>query len=239
MSVYSEILSAECTAYGIALDKDAFDRFDAYAEYLTEYNKNVNLTAITEPREIAYKHFFDSLLFFKAAEVPLGASVIDIGTGAGFPGVVLKIARPDIKLTLLDSLNKRLVFLDSLLKKLSLDAKTVHSRAEDGAASGSHLREAFDFATARAVAALPVLCEYCLPYVKVGGKFVALKGALAAEETSASAGAAAILGGGKIQIAEFEHEMLGKRGIAVIDKTAHTPQKYPRNSAKISKTPLK
>lgn len=236
MSVYREILSAECQRLGIALNDAAIERFEIYADYLIEYNKNVNLTAITEPTEIAHKHFLDCLLFFKAAQVPQGASIIDVGTGAGFPGVVLKIARPDIKLTLMDSLNKRLVFLNSLLEKLGLSADIIHSRAEDGAKPP--LREGFDFATARAVAALPVLSEYCLPYVKPGGCFVALKGAMASEELTSAKRAIETLGGGKPKLVELQTETLGNRGIAVIPKTAPTPAKYPRQSAKISKQPL-
>lgn len=149
MSVYREIVTAECEKLGIALPQAALAQLEAYAAYLIEYNEKVNLTAITEPAEIAHKHFVDSLLFFKAAAPAPGARVIDVGTGAGFPGVVLKIARPDLQLTLLDSLNKRLVFLQQLLERLGLSAELVHSRAEDGAKPP--LRESFDFATARAV----------------------------------------------------------------------------------------
>ncbi len=236
MSVYREIVTAECEKLGIALPPATLAQLEAYAAYLIEYNEKVNLTAITEPAEIAHKHFVDSLLFFKAAAPAPGARVIDVGTGAGFPGVVLKIARPDLQLTLLDSLNKRLVFLQQLLERLGLSAELVHSRAEDGAKPP--LRESFDFATARAVAALPVLCEYCLPYVKPGGSFVALKGALAAEETAAAARAVQLLGGGAPQVVTLQTAALGSRGIVVIPKTAPTPAKYPRPAAKIAKQPL-
>ncbi|MBQ7288880.1 MAG: 16S rRNA (guanine(527)-N(7))-methyltransferase RsmG [Clostridia bacterium] len=236
MSVYREILKSECEKMGISLAEDAFARFEAYAAYLIEYNQKVNLTAITEPAEIAHKHFVDCLLFFKAVQVPQTASLIDVGTGAGFPGVVLKIARPDIQLTLLDSLNKRLVFLQSLLEKLGLTAEIVHSRAEDGAKPP--LREHFDFATARAVAALPVLCEYCLPYVKSGGSFVALKGAMANQEVAAAGRAVQILGGEKAQLVCLQTEALGSRGIVTVRKVHHTPPAYPRTAAKISKQPL-
>lgn len=236
MSVYREILSAECAELGIDLNEEAIKRFEIYAEYLVEYNKNVNLTAIVEPCDIAHKHFVDSLLFFKAVDLPQGASVIDVGTGAGFPGVVLKIARPDIKLTLMDSLNKRLVFLNSLMEKLGLEAEIIHSRAEDGAKPP--LREGFDFATARAVAALPTLSEYCMAYVKKGGFFVALKGAMAKEEIVAAKKAIQILGGDKPTLVELETEALGSRGIVVVKKVSPTPPKYPRPSAKIAKQPL-
>lgn len=236
MSVYREIITAECEKMAIVLPPEALEQFEAYAAYLLEYNQKVNLTAITEPTEIAHKHFIDSLLFFKAVEAPQAASVIDVGTGAGFPGIVLKIARPDLQLTLLDSLNKRLVFLQGLLERLGLTAETIHSRAEDGARPP--LREHFDFATARAVAALPVLCEYCLPYVKPSGCFVALKGALAAEETAAAGRAVLLLGGAPPKLVQLQTEALGSRGIVVIRKTAATPAKYPRPAAKIAKQPL-
>lgn len=236
MSVYREILTAECKKLQITLPETAIERFTAYAEYLIAYNQKVNLTAITAPEEIARKHFIDCLLFFKAVQPPQGASVIDVGTGAGFPGMVLKIARPDLRLTLMDSLNKRLVFLESLLDKLQLSAEIVHSRAEDGAKPP--LREQFDFATARAVAALPVLSEYCLPYVKPGGYFVALKGAMAQAEVTAAAQAIRILGGAKPKLVQLQNPSLGSRGIAVIQKHKPTPAKYPRAAAKISKQPL-
>lgn len=236
MSVYRNIILNEDILSDLPISDRAIERFEVYADYLIEYNRNVNLTAITEPEEIAHKHFVDCLLFFEAVDVPKGASVIDVGTGAGFPGVVLKILRPDIKLTLMDSLNKRLTFLDCLLKKLDLSAELIHSRAEDGAKPP--LRESFDFATARAVAALPTLSEYCLPYVKKGGFFVALKGAMAKEEINTAKKAIQILGGNEPCLVELQTEALGNRGIVVIEKLSATPAKYPRSSAKISKQPL-
>lgn len=236
MSVYREIVTAACAELGIQMPPEAPAQLEQYADFLIEYNQKVNLTAITEPAEIAHKHFVDCLLFFKAVQLPQGARVIDVGTGAGFPGVVLKIARPDIQLTLLDSLNKRLVFLQQLLQRLGLSAELKHSRAEDGAKPP--LRESFDVATARAVAALPVLCEYCLPYVKPGGCFVALKGALAAEETVAAASAVKLLGGAKPEVTTLHTAALGSRGIVVIGKISPTPAKYPRPAAKIAKQPL-
>ena len=163
----------------IKLDNEAIERFKRYAELLVEWNEKMNLTAITDPDGIAVKHFADCLSIFKYADIKSGASVIDVGTGAGFPGVVMKIARPDIELTLLDSLAKRITFLDELCKELGLEVKTVHSRAEDGA---TKFREQYDFAVARAVANMRVLSEYCMPYVKVGGTFIAMKGAHPDEE---------------------------------------------------------
>ncbi|MBQ6570261.1 MAG: 16S rRNA (guanine(527)-N(7))-methyltransferase RsmG, partial [Clostridia bacterium] len=159
----------------IALNEQMYARFDTYAHLLEEWNQKINLTAIKEPREVVIKHFADSIIWLKYVDIPKGASVIDIGTGAGFPGIPLKIVRPDIKLTLLDSLNKRLVFLGEVCNSLEITANIVHSRAEEGGRD-KKMREKFDFATARAVAHLRELSEYCLPYVKPGGSFIALKG---------------------------------------------------------------
>ena len=221
---------------GIELNEKQLMQFETYSLMLREWNEKMNLTAIKEPRDIAVKHFYDSLLFLANSEIPQGARVIDVGTGAGFPGVVLKIARPDIELTLLDSLNKRLIFLSELTKALGIKAELIHARAEEGAKPP--IRESFDIATARAVAALPTLCEYCLPYVKVGGKFVAMKGPSVIEEAKAAANAVKILGGGEFAIStEFLPEG-DERCFAVTKKVSQTPTKYPRNSAKITKSPL-
>lgn len=219
----------------IALDETAKDRLTKYAEMLCEWNEKINLTAITEPKEIAVKHFLDCIMMFKYADIPLGASVIDVGTGAGFPGVVMKIVRPDIKLTLLDSLAKRINFLDELCKALEIEVTTVHSRAED---IPTGFRESFDIATARAVANMRVLSEYCMPYVKVGGSFIALKGAAARQELTDAKAAIKTLGGSVESINEFSLDGAGDRGIINVKKISQTPTKYPRNSAKISKQPL-
>lgn len=221
---------------GIELSETQLLQFETYSLMLREWNEKMNLTAIKEPREIAVKHFYDSLLFLANCDIPKGARVIDVGTGAGFPGVVLKIARPDIDLTLLDSLNKRLIFLGELLKALNLTATLVHSRAEESAKPP--MRESFDIATARAVAALPALCEYCIPYVKVGGSFVAMKGPSVKEEAEAAAKAVKLLGGSEFTVLT-EHLPEGdERCFAVAKKVSQTPTKYPRNSAKITKSPL-
>ena len=182
-----------CESFGLTLDDTAKARLNTYGNMLVEWNEKMNLTAITEPEEVLYKHFLDCLLFFKNVDVKQGAKVIDVGTGAGFPGMVLKIARPDIELTLMDGLNKRLIFLNAVLDELKLEAKTVHSRAEDGGKNKEY-REKYDIACARAVANLPVLCEYCIPFVKVGGQFVAMKGSAANEELAAAGNAYKILG---------------------------------------------
>jgi 16S rRNA (guanine527-N7)-methyltransferase len=197
----------------------------------------MNLTAITEPEEVLYKHFLDCLLFFKNVDVKQGAKVIDVGTGAGFPGMVLKIARPDIELTLMDGLNKRLIFLNAVLDELKLKAKTVHSRAEDGG-KNKDFREKYDIACARAVANLPVLCEYCIPFVKVGGQFVAMKGSAANEELAAAGNAYKILGCEKATIICENLRENEARAFIIAKKVSQTPPKYPRMGGKIAKSAL-
>ena len=219
----------------LTLDKKAFNRLERYADLLVEWNEKINLTAITDPEGIAIKHFLDCLMLFKYVEIPKNSSVIDIGTGAGFPGVVLKIVRPDIKLTLMDSLNKRINFLNTLCEELDLEVTTIHSRAEEITANQ---RECYDFAVARAVANMRVLSEYCVPYVKVGGSFIAMKGASATIEANEALRAIATLGGEISSIDCFSLDQAGDRGIINVKKISQTSTKYPRNSGKISKQPL-
>ena len=226
-----------CNDFGLTLDDVAKTRLNAYGNLLVEWNEKMNLTAITEPEEVLYKHFLDCLLFFKNVDVKQGAKVIDVGTGAGFPGMVLKIARPDIQLTLMDGLNKRLTFLNAVLEELKLDAKTVHMRAEDGGKNKDY-REKYDIACARAVANLPVLCEYCIPFVKVGGHFIAMKGAAAAEELDASTNAYKILGCEKPAIICENLRENESRAFIIAKKKSQTPPKYPRANGKISKSAL-
>jgi len=223
--------------FGLEPDQKAIERLNLYGNLLLEWNEKINLTAITEPEEVVVKHFYDCLLFLKNVDLPTGASVIDVGTGAGFPGIVLKIARPDIKLTLLDSLNKRINLLNEVLKALNLEAETMHARAEEGG-QNKLLREKFDFATARAVARLNVLSEYCMPFVKVGGHFVALKGPAAKQEAEEAQKAISLLGGEKPKIICENLTEDEQRCFCIIKKISQTPTKYPRNSAKISKQPL-
>lgn len=230
--INTSLLKEKALDFGVSLNETALERFDRYAEILVETNKVMNLTAITEPDEIVIKHFADSLSLFKYVDVPENSSVIDVGTGAGFPGIALLIARPDLKITLLDSLNKRLVFLENVLNELGLRAKTVHLRAEQGGQDKTY-REKYDFAVARAVAALPVLSEYCLPFVKLNGEFIAMKGDLAAEELGQSENAIKTLGGEIISMDSFELFGRGERTIVRIKKISQTPTKYPRQTAKI------
>lgn len=219
--------------YKITLTENQYEQFQKYFELLVEWNKKMNLTAITDESGVALKHFADSLSLLNFVDIPQNSSLADVGTGAGFPGVVLKIARPDIKLTLIDSLNKRLVFLGEVCAQLGIEAELIHSRAEDGARD-EKLRENFDFAVSRAVARMNVLSEYCLPYVKVGGAFCAMKGAQANEEFKESLNAINTLGG-KLENKYFFElpENGGERAIAVVRKVKNTPQKYPRQSGKI------
>ena len=223
--------------FGIRLTGDQLDKFAAYAAFLVDYNEKVNLTAITDGEGIATHHFADSLLLLTALHLPEGSSLIDVGSGAGFPGVVVKMVRPDIRLTLLDSLNKRIAFLTELSALLGqADNVLVHGRAEEEA-QGT-MREQYDFATARAVAGLPALCEYCLPFVRVGGHFAALKGPGADDELRAAAHAMELLGGGNPRMARRELPSGDQRGIVLIEKMSQTPTKYPRQRIKIPKNPL-
>lgn len=229
--------------YGVTVSPEAAEKYAGYARLLVEWNQKMNLTAITDPEGMLVKHFLDSLT--AAPLLPDGpCRLIDVGTGAGFPGVPLAILRPDIELTLLDSLQKRLIFLETLCHELGLPVTLVHARAEEGGRQAA-LRERFDVAAARAVASLPVLAEYCLPFVKPGGRFIALKGPDADKELEAAQKAVALLGG-RTHSAEtvtlpndpaFTGER-GQRRLVLIDKIAPTPQKYPRPSAKIAKQPL-
>lgn len=224
--------------FGVILDSKKIERLNAYGNLLLEWNEKINLTAITEPEAVLYKHFYDCILFLKHCKVKENASLIDVGTGAGFPGMVLKIVRPDIKVTLLDSLNKRLVFLNEVISSLSLDGiETVHMRAEE-AGKAKLYREKFDISTARAVAAMPVLLEYCTPFLKKGGIFTAMKGPTAKEEAKACFNARKILG---LSDPEIIFETLTgneERVFCIYKKISQTPPKYPRKPNDISKQPL-
>ncbi len=227
-----------CEEFGVSLQGEQAYKLNMYGNLLLEWNEKINLTAITQPNEVLFKHFYDCILFLKNVDVPQGAKIIDVGTGAGFPGMVLKIVRSDLKVTLLDSLNKRLVFLNEVISALGLkDIETVHMRAEEAGKSKKY-RESFDISTARAVAGMPQLLEYCLPLVRKGGRFVAMKGPSAGEELSLCGNALRILGGEKPQI--FEETLMDtqKRVFLVCKKISQTPPKYPRKPADISKQPL-
>lgn len=237
MSDFKTILLSTLADYDITLDEPAVERLCTYDKLLVEWNKRMNLTALISPEDVTLKHFTDSLLLLRYTEIKKGARVIDVGTGAGFPGLVLKIARPDIRLTLLDSLQKRLVFLDDVCKAMDLsDVELVHSRAEDG--SRTELRDSFDIAVSRAVASMRTLCEYDMPYVKVGGRFIAMKGKDAAQELTDAVSAISILGGKLIKKHDFILGSAGERSIIEIEKIAPTPGVYPRKSKQIKNKPL-
>lgn len=224
----------------IALSDRQTEQFVAYYEMLVKKNKVMNLTTITDPDEVFLKHFIDSLSLVKAcglADAEL--SVIDIGTGAGFPGVPLKIAFPNLKVTLLDSLHKRVDFLKEVIDRLQIDGiEAIHGRAEDFAGP-DQLREKFDLCVSRAVANLSVLSEYCLPYVKIGGRFISYKSEKAAAEIAGAERAFAILGG-RIE-KEVSFTLPGSdiyRDLVVISKRKATPPAYPRKAGTAAKKPL-
>lgn len=219
--------------YSPTLSDKALDNFDTYARLLVEWNEKMNLTGITEPDEIVIKHFVDSLYLLDY--IGDAKKLIDVGTGAGFPGMPTIIARPSMSVTLMDSLQKRLSFLDAVLCETGLNAELVHSRAED-LGQDAEYREQFDVATARAVAPLNILAEYCMPFVKVGGLFVALKGS--EDETEVSKNAISTLGGEIEQNVSYKLPNGDSRSIVVVRKISQTPTQYPRRSKKITTKPL-
>ena len=224
----------------IKLNEKQIEQFLTYYEMLVEWNAFMNLTAITEYDEVMKKHFIDSLSLIKVLDLTKELSVIDIGTGAGFPGIPLKIAFPNLKITLLDSLNKRIQFLNAVIEKLGLtQIETVHGRAEDFAKPGK-LREKYDLCVSRAVANMTVLSEYCLPFVKVGGKFVSYKSEKITVEAEEAKKAISILGGKVDKQEEFNIPNSDiYRNLFVIEKIKVCPNKYPRKAGLPSKEPLK
>ena len=236
--ISKELLKNEAKSHGIELDDTALERFDKYAELLVYWNERINLTAITEPDEIVYKHFVDSLILLKYVDIPEGAKLIDVGTGAGFPGLALLIARPDLNITLMDSTKKKLGVIEDILSNIDLSANVVHSRAEE-AGKSADFREQYDFSTARAVTNLRDLSEICIPFVKQGGYFIPLKGAGAKEEIEDAKKAIDTLGGKLVKTDIFSLEACGERAVIHIKKISQTPPKYPRPSAQIAKKPLK
>ncbi|SCG84565.1 16S rRNA methyltransferase GidB [Proteiniborus sp. DW1] len=221
------------------IGNDKLEKFRTYKALLKEWNEKINITAIKDDEEIDVKHFLDSLTIFKTDKLTKGKRVIDIGTGGGFPGVPIKIVEDSLEVVLLDSLNKRLKFLDEVIKELGLEnIRTMHERAED-LGNNKDYREKFDIAVSRAVASLNILAEYCLPFVKPNGYFIAMKGSDSSEEIKEAENAIKILGGeleNKIDIRIPQSDIV--HSLLIIKKIGHTPTKYPRQSGKIKKNPL-
>lgn len=226
-----QTLIAECARLDLPLNEQQLAHFETFGTALIEKNKVMNLTAITEPTAVAKLHFADCLALLKLVDFK-NKSVIDVGCGAGFPGVPLKLGEPSIDLTLLDSLQKRITWLTETLEAMNVSAHCVAARAEE-----YPQRELFDIATSRAVARLNILCELCLPFVKVGGCFVAMKAAAAEEELLEANRAISMLGGKLERIAEYEIDGAVRR-VLLIRKVKPTPAQYPRRFSKIKQSPL-
>lgn len=235
----SNIFVEKLNVLGVTLNDTQLKQFDQYYELLVEWNKVMNLTAITEYEEVVVKHFVDSLSLVKAIDIEKVHTVIDIGTGAGFPGIPLKIAFPHLKITLLDSLNKRINFLNEVIDKLGLEEiSTIHGRAEDFARKLEY-REQFDLCVSRAVANLSTLSEYCLPYVKVGGVFLPYKSGEIDQEVEEAATALKVLGGKMKKVEKFQlPDSDISRSFIVIAKTKNTGKKFPRKAGLPSKEPI-
>jgi 16S rRNA (guanine527-N7)-methyltransferase len=234
------LLQACCDELQIHLSEQMSGQFMTYLSLLLEWNEKMNLTAITEEREVVLKHFVDCLSLVPYLTISENTKIIDVGTGAGFPGLPVKIACPQVSMTLLDSLQKRIGFLEEAITAMGLgEVACVHSRAEDGGQNPLY-REQFDYCISRAVANLAVLSEFCLPFVKVGGMLAALKGPDALGEIAAAEGALAKLGGRVLKVIDVTIPFTDlAHKLVFIEKVAPTPKVYPRKAGKISKNPLK
>lgn len=237
MQDITALLAEDTEKMGLSLTKEQLIAFQTYADLLIQWNEKMNLTAIKEPQDIAVKHFADSLTIFSCIKPKKEAKIIDVGTGAGFPGIPMKIYRGDLKLTLLDSLNKRLSFLEEVCNRLQLETKRIHARAEE-AGRDLNLRMKFDIVVARAVAPLNILCEYCLPFVRIGGVFAAMKGPGAQEELKGAQNAIEVLG---CQLEGMKTLLLpdgSKRSVLIIRREKSFSGEFPRHGSKITKKPL-
>lgn len=238
--IYYDILNEACREIGITFNEEMYTKFMVYKDLIKVWNEKVNLTSITDDEEIVKKHFIDSIKIFTFQGAKDAEKIIDIGTGGGFPGIPMKIVCPSLEVVLLDSLNKRVKFLDVVIEKLSLDKiSTIHGRAEDFAVNKEY-REKFDIVVSRAVANMSVLSELCIPYVKLGSYFIALKGPALDSELKDSYGPISKLGGSiykiipvKIEGSDLNHNLV------VVNKVKTTPLKYPRKAGIIKKVPLK
>lgn len=232
-------LTEKAKAMGWKVSAAQVDQFQTYMELLLEWNEKMNLTAITQPEEVVEKHFLDSLTLLAWPKLKQGAKVIDVGTGAGFPGLPLRILEPSLQLTLLDSLGKRVNWLASVCNTLGLEGvECLHARAEEQALVDGY-RDGFDYAVSRAVASLELLCELCLPYLKVGGRFLAMKGVDSGEEINHAARCISILGGRLLPSVDYVIPGANVRHrVVLVEKCTPTPNGYPRRWAKIQKAPL-
>ena len=234
-----DLLIKGCREYGIELDDNKIDCFLRYMELLKGWNQKIDLTAITEDEEIIKKHFIDSVSILQSGVIKEGMTIIDVGTGAGFPGIPLKIVMPSLKIMLLDSLNKRIIYLNDVIDQLKLkDIETVHARAEELSHKKEH-RGKYDIAVARAVANLNKLSEYCIPYVKTDGYFISMKGPSVNDEIEGAKNAIGTLGGRlekvidiKLPGDDMEHKLV------LVKKYKATEEKYPRKYAQIEKKPI-
>ncbi|MBR5506854.1 MAG: 16S rRNA (guanine(527)-N(7))-methyltransferase RsmG [Clostridia bacterium] len=220
-------------------DSEKINNFEKYYNLLIEWNEKMNLTAITDGKDVATKHFLDSVSSLESGVIKDDAKIIDVGTGAGFPGIPLKIFKSDLDVTLMDSLNKRINFLNEVISELQLDGiRAIHSRAEDLGKKEEH-REAYDIAISRAVANLASLSELCLPFVKVGGYFVSMKGPKASEEIKDAKNAIRLMGGEYVETINYSLSDTDlEHNLVIIKKVSPTPKKYPRNAPKPIKEPL-
>lgn len=237
---FYDLLKSACDDIGVEFDEKKYNQFIKYKELIQEWNQKVNLTAITEDEEIIKKHFIDSIKLLKFNKIDGNSKIIDIGTGGGFPGIPLKIVMPNIKITLLDSLRKRVSFLELVTKELGLtDVEPIHGRAEDFAQQEKY-REKYDFAVSRAVANMTVLSELCIPFVKVNGYFLPLKGPAIDDEMRDASNAIAILGCKVEKIIDVVVEDSDlKHNLVIVKKFKNTPKKYPRKAGMVTKNPLK
>ena len=237
--IYYDIINRAAEEISMNFTAVEYDRFMLYMNLLKEWNEKINLTAITDSEEIVKKHFIDSIKCFKAEPFKTCKSIIDVGSGAGFPGLPIAIMRPEVKITLLDSLNKRVNFLNTVISALGLKNVTaIHGRAEEEARKKEH-REKYDLVTSRAVANMTSLSEYCIPFAKVSGYFIPLKGPAVDEELSLAANAIKILGGEFKEVIEVEIEDSDlMHNLVVIKKVKSTVATYPRKATSISKKPI-
>lgn len=237
MNYNTDTFKRELEKLEISISEEQLEQFISYYEMLIEKNKVMNLTAITDFDEVIEKHFIDSLNLFRFTDLKADKTIIDMGTGAGFPGIPLKIAFPNLKITLADSLNKRILFLNDVISELGLtDIDTVHGRAED-LAKDKIYRENYDICVSRAVANLSTLSEYCLPFVKIGGQFISYKSGDCDDEITNAKSAIFLLGGRLNQIQKFEMND-NSRSFVIIDKVNGTSKQYPRKAGLPSKKPL-